>query len=137
MMLMSSTINTVLIHNMRMKTVLFSILLLMMVVPAYAAPLDKVTAVITDASDVIVTIQFSWNEDETVAYYEVGCVSCQPNIRETTIENFVTLRGVTLLANGSVLLYVLAYDEGDTYMEVKQILITLQAQGNEESENEA
>lgn len=109
----------------------------MMVVPAYAAPLDKVTAVITDASDVIVTIQFSWNEDETVAYYEVGCVSCQPNIRETTIENFVTLRGVTLLANGSVLLYVLAYDEGDTYMEVKQILITLQAQGNEESENEA
>lgn len=132
MMFMSSTIKTVLIHNIRMKTVLFSILLLMMVVPAYAAPLDEVRAVITDASDVIVTIQLSWNEDETVVYYEVGCVSCQPNIRETTIENFVTLRGVTLLDNGSVLLYVLAYDEGDTHMQVKQILITLQAQGNEE-----
>lgn len=103
----------------------------MMVMPAYAVPLEDVSTIITDVLDTTVTIQFSWNNDESVSYYEVGCVSCQPNVKQTTTENSIILQGITLLDDGSVLLYVLAYDVGDSHMQVKQILITLQAKGTD------
>ncbi len=88
-------------------------------------PLDDVSAVIINTDGNIVTIQFSWNHDDTVSHYEVGCVSCQPNIKQTTTNDSVTLDGVTLLHDGSVLLYILAYNEGDTHIQVKQILLNL------------
>lgn len=108
-----------------MKLLLFVILLLIPLASAYAAPLDDVSTVITSTDGKTVTIQFSWNHDSTVSHYEVGCVSCQPNIKQTTTADSITLSGVTLLHDGSVLLYILAYNEGETHIQAKQILLTL------------
>ena len=112
-----------------MKLLLSLIVLLFSIVigsaHAQQQPLDDVSAVITNTDGNIVTIQFTWNHDDTVSHYEVGCVSCIPNIKQTTIQDTITLSGVTLLEDGSVLLYILAYDEGNIHINVKQILLTL------------
>jgi len=113
--------------SIKMKLLLFSLVLLLTPIMAYAQSLDDVNAMITDTQGDTVTVQFSWNNDDDVSYYEVGCVSCIPNIKQTTTENSITLHGVTLLEDDSVLLYVLAYDEGDTHISVKQILLTLKS----------
>ncbi|MFB5624953.1 MAG: hypothetical protein ACE5RP_08595, partial [Nitrosopumilus sp.] len=41
------------------------------------------------------TVQIEWNEDASVSSYQIGCVSCFPNMAEYTTESNIVLENVT------------------------------------------
>ena len=91
---------------------------------AFATPLESVNTEIIEFDDNSASIQISWNQDDSVSQYEVGCVSCSPNFSETTNENSIVLRNVTSIGSNSViLLYVVAYDSEDEIMNAEQIFV--------------
>ncbi len=93
---------------------------------AYAEPLDKVMIEILEFNDNSATVQISWNQDDAVFQYEIGCVSCSPNISEVTTENSIILNNVTSIGDKSVaLLYVIAYDSNDEIINAEQIFAEL------------
>jgi len=108
----------------------FSIAMLSAVVIAssfdtvYAQPLQEVNADVLEFDGTFATVEISWN-DNGASYYESGCVSCMPNLSDTTTENSLILNNVTSLASGNTLLYVIAYDETDEIISAKQIMIQL------------
>lgn len=90
---------------------------------AYAEPLEEINTEILEHSDSSVTVNVSWNSDDSEFRYEVGCVSCIPNLYENTIENTVTLHNITALDDGRALLYILAYDDSAQIISGKQIIV--------------
>jgi hypothetical protein len=91
---------------------------------AYAEPLDEVMTEIVEFNDNFVTIKISWNQDDTVFQYEIGCVSCSPNISEITTENGIILNNITSIGDESMaLLYVIAYDSNDKIINVEQVFV--------------
>ena len=92
---------------------------------AYAQPLDDVSAILLDDVDSGASVQLAWNHDNAVIYYEVGCVSCMPNFSENTDNDEIVLSGVTSLENGKAIFYVIAYDDADEVIVVKQVLLEL------------
>ncbi len=93
---------------------------------AYAEPLDKVMIEILEFNDNSATVQISWNQDDAVFQYEIGCVSCSPNISEVTTENSIILNNVTSIGDKSVaLLYVIAYDSNGEIINAEQIFAEL------------
>jgi len=109
---------------MKMNKFLFLIPLLLSagISLAYAEPLDKIMIEILEFNDNSATVQISWNQDDTVFQYEIGCVSCSPNISEVTTENSIILNNVTSIGDKSVaLLYVIAYDSNNEIINAEQI----------------
>ena len=93
---------------------------------AYAEPLDNIQTSVLDYTDNTATVQITWNADEDVSSYQIGCVSCFPNTVESTSENSITIRNVTPFPNGSMaVLYALAYDSENNLISAKQIFINL------------
>ena len=92
----------------------------------YAEPLDNIQTSVLDYTDNTATVQITWNADEDVSSYQIGCVSCFPNIVESTSENSITIHNVTPFPNGSMaVLYALAYDSENNLISAKQIFINL------------
>jgi len=113
---------------MKMNKFLFLIPLLLSigVNSAYAEPLEKVMVEILEFNDNSATVQISWNQDDAVFQYEIGCVSCSPNISEVTTENSIILNDVTSIGDKSVaLLYVISYDSNDEIINAEQIFVEL------------
>ncbi len=113
---------------MKMNKFLFLIPLLLSIgiSSAYAEPLEKVIIEILEFNDNSATVQISWNQDDAVFQYEIGCVSCSPNISEVTTENSIILNDVTLIGDKSVaLLYVISYDSNDEIINAEQIFVEL------------
>ena len=92
---------------------------------AYAQPLDEVSTTVLDVVDSTTTVQISWNHDSSVHRYESGCVSCFPNIVQSTTDDTIILKNVTALANGRAILYLVAYDDSDTILAAKQIMVDI------------
>jgi hypothetical protein len=93
---------------------------------AYAEPLDDVRTEILEFNGSSATVQVSWNQDDSVSQYEVGCVSCFPNISKVTTENNAILNEVTPVGDKSIaLLYVIAYDSENEIIEANQIFVEL------------
>lgn len=91
---------------------------------AYGEPLDDVMTEIVEFNDDSVTIKISWNQDDTVFQYEIGCVSCSPNISEITTENNIILNNITSIGDESMtLLYVIAYDSNNEIINAEQIFV--------------
>ncbi len=94
---------------------------------AYAEPLDGIQTSVLDYTDNTATIQITWNVDEDVSSYKIGCVSCFPNTVESTSDNSITISDVTPFPNSSIaVLYGLAYDEENNIISAKQIFVNLE-----------
>lgn len=112
----------------RMNSVFFlfaiTILFVISYDAAHAEPLQKVNADVLEFDGIFATIEVSWN-DNGASYYEIGCVSCMPNLSDMTTENTMILSNVTAFANGNALLYVIAYDDADEIISAKQVVVEL------------
>lgn len=110
-----------------MKTVL--LLLPLLVVGfgmAYAEPLENIQTTVLDYSNSTATVEISWNADDSVSSYQIGCVSCFPNIVESTSENSIIISNVTSFPNGPIaMLYGLAFDFENDILVAKQIFVNL------------
>ena len=93
---------------------------------AYAEHLDDIEVLVLDYDGNSATIQLDWNPDETIQKYEIGCVSCIPNVIEFTTEDNFTMTNVTAFPNNSnAMLYIIAYDSNDEIINAKQILVDI------------
>lgn len=93
---------------------------------AYAEPLENIQTSVLDYTNNTATVQITWNDDENISSYQIGCVSCFPNSVETTSENSIIINNVTPFPNGSIaMLYGLAYDLQNEIVSAKQIFINL------------
>ena len=93
---------------------------------AYAEPLQDIQTSVSDYDDNSVTVQFDWNHDGMVKKYQVGCVSCIPNVVEFSTEDNVTMKNVTAFPNSPyVMLYIIVYDWNDEVFTAKQILLDI------------
>jgi hypothetical protein len=93
---------------------------------AYAEPLEDVKADILKSNG-SATVQLSWNSDRDAAKYEIGCVSCNPNIAKNAVGNSYTLSNITTFPNSSfAMLYLIAYDSENVLINAKQIILDLE-----------
>ncbi len=93
---------------------------------AFAEPLDSVSTYVSNYDGDSATVEITWNNDDSVKNYKVGCVSCTPNIVEFTTGNSMTIDNVTPFPNGSyALLYVISYDSENNISTAKQLIINL------------
>ena len=113
--------------NYLMRTLVFLIPLFVFGVGiAYAEPLENVQTSVLDYSNGVATIQLTWDADENISSYQIGCVSCFPNSVESTSENSIIISNVTPFPNGSIaMLYGLAYDLENNLVTAKQIFVNL------------
>lgn len=103
---------------------IISVVSLMGLDTVHAQPFEEVNSDILYFDGTFATIGISWNDDGT-SYYEAGCVSCMPNLSETTTENSIILSNITPLSDGKALLYVIAYDVYDEIISAKQVIVQL------------
>ena len=89
---------------------------------AYAEPLEQINTKILESPDDSM-IQISWNHDASAASYDIGCVSCMPNIVNSTENDTIIIRGLTALNNGNVVLFVIAYDASNDIITAKQVIV--------------
>ena len=93
---------------------------------AYAQPLADIEVDILDYTNDTATAKISWNADQAATKYEIGCVSCSPNITKHTTGNDFTLSNITVFPNTSfAMLYILAYDSENELINAKQIILDL------------
>jgi len=93
---------------------------------AYADPLENIQTSVLDYANNTATVQITWNVDENISSYKIGCVSCFPNTVDFTSENSVTINNVTTFPNSSTaMLYALAYDLENNLIAAKQIFVNL------------
>lgn len=93
---------------------------------AYAEPLDNIRTEVLEFDGDSATIEISWNHDELVSEYEIGCVSCSPNISETTTKDSIILSHLNSIGdNSTVLLYLIAYDSENEIVDAEQIFVEL------------
>jgi len=93
---------------------------------AYAQPLADIEVRVLDYANDVATAKISWNADQTATKYEIGCVSCSPNITKHTTGNSFTLSNITVLPNHSyAILYLLAYDSENELINAKQVILDL------------
>jgi hypothetical protein len=94
---------------------------------AYAQPFEDTSITVLDYNGVSATVKIEWNPDEAVRKYEIGCVSCMPNISETIFENNITLDDVAPFTNTkNAMLYIISYDSNDEIIDAKQILVNME-----------
>ena len=93
---------------------------------AYADPLDNVRTEVLEYDGNSATIEISWNHDELISEYEIGCVSCSPNLSETTVKDSIILSNLTSIGdNSTVLLYLIAYDSENEIVDAEQFFVGL------------
>jgi len=93
---------------------------------AYAEPLADVNIEVLKSNNDSTTVKLSWNSDQAAAKYEIGCVSCSPNISKHTTGNGYTLSNITAFPNNSfAMLYLIAYDSENELINAKQVIVDL------------
>lgn len=90
----------------------------------YAQPLQEISTDVLKIEDSSVTVNIIWNYNGA-SYYEIGCVSCNPNLSNDTTENSFILTDVTPFADGNALLYVIAYHDADEIISAKQAIVKI------------
>ena len=93
---------------------------------AYAEPLDEIQTSVLSYENNNAAVQITWNQDEKITQYQIGCVSCIPNTEYLTTDNTIIINNITPISNGSMaILYVLAYDSENEIIAANQIFIDL------------
>lgn len=92
---------------------------------AYAQPLDDINATVFEYDDPLASVHLTWNHDDSISSYEIGCVSCIPNFSENTSNDDIVLYGITSLENGIAVLYVIAYYDNSEMITAKQVMLEL------------
>lgn len=93
---------------------------------AHAESLDDVSVTVLEYDGNSATVQMTWNIDEILTKYEMGCVSCIPNISEFTSENKIILDEITPFPKTSkAMLYLIAYDSQEEIIDARQFIIDL------------
>ena len=92
---------------------------------SYAEPLEKIDTEIIDVTETTASIRIAWNHDGSVLKYDVGCVSCLPNTKQSTTSDFAVLNNVSTLNDGTAIMYVLAYNSANEIITAKQIVLLL------------
>ena len=93
---------------------------------ASAEPLETIDIVILDYENNKASVSITWNYDESIANYEIGCVSCIPNISKSVSSENIILTGVTPLPNTqNAMMYLIAYDSNGEIINAKQLLVNL------------
>ena len=110
-----------------MKKLLFLLPLLVVGMGvAYAEPFENIQTLVLDYSNDNATVQITWDADESVSSYQIGCVSCFPNTVDSTSENSLIVRNVTSFPNSTIaMLYGIAYDAENQIIAAKQIIVNL------------
>jgi len=111
--------------GMRFLLIILSMVAFGLLNTAYAQPLDGVTTTILEFEDSTASVKLTWNLDDTVSNYEIGCVSCIPNFSESTTNNEIILQNITSLENGIALLYIIAYGDNNEIIAAKQVMLEL------------
>ena len=94
---------------------------------AYAQPLETISTTVVEYDHNQAIVSISWNYDQTAASYEIGCVSCMPNVSKSVTSESITMLGIAPLPNThTALLYLIAYDSEGEINNAKQILINLE-----------
>ena len=68
---------------------------------AYAEPLENVQTTVLNYDGISATILLDWSDDPVVSKYEIGCVSCIPNIVQYSIKSDFKMSDVTTFPNSS------------------------------------
>ena len=93
---------------------------------AYAQPMENIQTQVLSYDGNAATIQLDWSHDKRVQNYEIGCVSCIPNVVEFSFDASFIMDGVTAFPNSSdAMLYLIAYDENNEIINAKQILVDI------------
>ena len=93
---------------------------------AFAQPLETIDIAVIDYDYNQATVNIIWNYDQNVTNYEIGCVSCMPNISKSVESESITLSNVTPLPNTHyALLYLIALDSNSEIITAKQIIVDL------------
>ena len=116
---------SLIINSKFLLFVIVSVVLINSLNAVYAQPLDDVTTTIHESENPGISVQLTWNHDDAISNYEIGCVSCIPNFSESTVKDEIVLQNVTSLKNGLAILYVIAYDNNDEIIVAKQILFEI------------
>jgi len=94
---------------------------------AYAEPLDEIQVSVLSFDNNDATVQITWNQDEKIMRYQIGCVSCIPNTEYFTTDNNIIINNITPISNDSMaILYVLAYDFENEIIAANQIFVDLE-----------
>ena len=103
-----------------------ALLLVFGISSACAEPLDDVRVNVLEYDGNSAVVQMTWDNDETLTKYEMGCVSCIPNTSEFTSENKIILDEVTPFPKTSkAMLYLIAYDSQEEIIDARQFIIDL------------
>ena len=93
---------------------------------AYAQPLESIDATVVTYENNQAIVEITWNHDPNITSYEIGCVSCMPNLSNFVDAESITLSNVTPLPNThQALLYLIALDSDNEIITAKQIIIDL------------
>ena len=94
---------------------------------SYADPFEVMKTDVLEYDGTSATVQFTWNSDESVSNYDVGCISCIPHIVQNTLSSEATMDNVTPFNQSSIaMFYVLAYDSENNVIQAKQIILNLE-----------
>jgi hypothetical protein len=93
---------------------------------ANAEPLENIQTSVLNYTNNTATVQITWDADDEVSSYKIGCVSCFPNTVKSISENNVIIGNVTSLPNSSIaILYGLSYDLENHLLNAVQIFVNL------------
>ena len=94
---------------------------------SYAQTIENVETVVLDYDGSSVSVQISWSPNDAASNYEAGCVSCMPNISESTTNTSIVLDNVTPMPNTDrAMLYLIAYDSNSEIVDAKQLIVSLE-----------
>ena len=93
---------------------------------AFAEPLDNIRTFVSNYDGDSATVKITWNHDDKITNYKIGCVSCSPNTVKFTTDDSITFNNVTSFPNSSfALLYVITYDSQNEMISAKQLIVNL------------
>ena len=94
--------------------------------PAFAESLDNIRISVSNYDGNSATVKITWNHDDKVTNYKIGCVSCYPNTEKFTTGDSITFNNVTPFSNSSnAMLYVITYDSENKITSAKQLIVDL------------
>lgn len=101
------------------------VLLIFGVGTAYAQPLQYVETQVLDYDGESAIIKLDWMYNENASKYEIGCVTCIPNVTFSTTDTSFTIHGVTAIQNGDAVLYVMSYGSDGEIINVLQVIVNI------------
>ena len=108
------------------KMMLLSVLFVFCTSLAYAEAIGDFEPLVIHNDDSSVAVQIDLNPADQIKYYEVGCVSCIPNIVEFGVQDTILISNVFAIPNtNDALFYIIAYDFDDKFVNAQQVIVDI------------